>query len=273
MLDSQEILDRLPVQVWQSDATGQRIYFGKAITALSGTEMSNQWLDLVHDSDKEAVLKAYETAYADFLPFEIEYRIRLSNGKYNWFLDNGIPHRDENGSITFIGSSTNIDKQMKASICDSMTGLYNKGFFMEYLKKITSRGSKKGIAIIIADANGLKNINDNFGHPSGDMLIIEVANILNNSFRKEDVVSRTGGDEFAIMVSGIDSYDMEVFLEKKCQDIGDDIEEYNKKAKNPWRMSVAIGHATYYGQEIEQLIREADNAMYSNKKLVKSEVI
>ena len=85
------------------------------------------------------------------------------------------------------------------SFHDEMTGLYNRRYFENEMLRL-NKSRKLPISIIVTDIDGLKKINDNYGHKKGDEYIIMAAEILKKITRKEDIVSRIGGDEFAILL-------------------------------------------------------------------------
>lgn len=285
-----DILDSLPVLIWKSDLLGQKIFFGTTwskLTGLSGTEMSDKWLQFTHPNDETAIQEGYEKAMEDGGLLQFEYRIRFAGDKYNWFVDNGSPLFDETGNIIgFIGTSTNIDiqKEKQAELellvnCDKLTGLYNYRFYNEYLETMVNKRENQGLALIIADINGLKVVNDNLGHEQGSLLIKEVAKILRDTLRKEDVICRIGGDEFGIILSVDHGVDLEkgidevYLLNKVCKKVKNSIQQYNDESKAPWNVSVALGFSIFFGQDAKTIISKADEAMYQDKQLAKADVI
>ena len=85
------------------------------------------------------------------------------------------------------------------SFHDILTGIYNRSYFEEELKRLDTK-RQTPLSIIMGDVNGLKIVNDTFGHQTGDKLLIDAAMILKDICRKEDIVCRFGGDEFAILL-------------------------------------------------------------------------
>jgi len=115
-------------------------------------------------------------------------------------------------------------------------------------------------SIIVADINGLKLTNDSYGHKMGDKLLIVASEILKKSCREDDIICRVGGDEFVILLQGVDS--------KKAKEISDRIvEESNNATLDSVIVSLAIGHSTKKSKDkdILEVYKEADNKMYRNK--------
>jgi diguanylate cyclase (GGDEF)-like protein/PAS domain S-box-containing protein len=144
---------------------------------------------------------------------------------------------------------------------DELTGLYNRAFFEEELKRLdTSR--QLPLAIIVGDVNGLKLTNDVFGHLTGDKLLAKTAEILKKACRKEDIICRWGGDEFAMLLPHTDKE----IVNKICQRI---YSLSDKSADAPIQISISLGYAIKYKHEpITEVIKEAEERMYRNKLLV-----
>src|SRR6056297_2302327 len=110
---------------------------------------------------------------------------------------------DNNKTLGFLGIGLDITKRKqkeeeikRLSFYDQLTELYNRRYFENELKRL-DKSRQLPIIIIVGDMDNLKNINDNYGHKKGDEFIKKTGDILNNSVRKENVVARIGGDEFA----------------------------------------------------------------------------
>ena len=145
------------------------------------------------------------------------------------------------------------------SFHDIMTGVYNRSFFEEELKRLDAK-RQLPLSIIIGDIDGLKLVNDTLGHRKGDRLIGKVAGILKTSCRAEDIVCRWGGDEFAILLPKTDR----VTAEGIC----DRIRKACEKARGePIPMSVSLGVATKQDpdQKTKDVLREAEDMMYWKK--------
>ncbi|MGB9791064.1 MAG: diguanylate cyclase [Thermacetogeniaceae bacterium] len=147
------------------------------------------------------------------------------------------------------------------SMHDPLTGLYNRAYFEEEMRRL-SRGRRRPVGMIVCDIDGLKFINDTFGHDAGDAVLVAAADVLRSSFRKEDVVARVGGDEFAVLLPNTDR----VAVEAAAQRIRDAIARYN--STNPrihLSMSVGCSVSDDPHADINQLYKEADSDMYREK--------
>ena len=142
---------------------------------------------------------------------------------------------------------------------DQLTDLYNRRFFEEEMKRLDTQ-RKLPISIIMADLNGLKIINDSYGHEKGDEILKRTAKILKNSIRKEDVLARQGGDEFAILLPQTQK--------DEAQEVINRIKRKTDKTRDEViPISIALGVATKENKEqnIDNILKKADDNMYQNK--------
>lgn len=95
---------------------------------------------------------------------------------------------------------------------DGLTGLYNRAAYASALERLTADGAR--LALILLDVDLFKHVNDQYGHDVGDAVLKSVANTLQSSFRREDIVCRIGGDEFAVIMSHTDSGCKDLIREK-----------------------------------------------------------
>lgn len=157
------------------------------------------------------------------------------------------------------------------SVTDEMTGLLNRRGFVSLAGKTldASKTSRTSGIVLYGDIDGLKKINDNYGHAAGDKAIIAEAQLLKNSFRASDVIGRMGGDEFAIVAPslGISKYaEIRESLDKAC-------EEWNKESGEPFTLSISLGCVSYPvedvgadGYDLKTLLAMADSSLYFEKR-------
>lgn len=143
---------------------------------------------------------------------------------------------------------------------DGMTGLYNKS---KYQDMVTNTYAKEeNVAVIFWDINFLKKTNDTLGHEAGDLLIITIAESIQNVSNATDRGYRIGGDEFIMVMRG--AGEKEVL--KKIQDWEKTLETLKKEIDFP--VSVSVGYDFGHGANLDQIIHKADQMMYENKRIM-----
>jgi diguanylate cyclase (GGDEF)-like protein/PAS domain S-box-containing protein len=148
------------------------------------------------------------------------------------------------------------------SLHDMMTGVYNRTFFEEEMGRF-EKSRQYPISILLADMDNLKSINDKHGHAAGDLALQQVSDILKNCFREEDVIARIGGDEFSVLLPGVD----EVNANNSVLRIQQAIAESNSETLLPFKLQLSIGTATAdKGSLLSDYLKMADEAMYADKQ-------
>ena len=151
------------------------------------------------------------------------------------------------------------------SLHDLMTSLYNRAFFDEELARY-EKSRVRPISILVMDMDNFKAINDRLGHLGGDTALQNIANIIQSSFREEDVIARIGGDEFAVLLPSVDK----VLAQKAKERILKGVEKYNNENSDAMPLSLSIGFATAdKNGSLEEAFKQADEAMYLEKKTKK----
>lgn len=152
------------------------------------------------------------------------------------------------------------DKLRYVSNHDALTNLYNRGFFSEEMARL-EQGRRFPISILVADVDGLKNINDTLGHSAGDHFIQLAAQELKKGVRSEDILARIGGDEFAVLLPDTDAS----AADKVVRRIRASRAEFIWKRKR-WAVNISMGVATAERKEpLSDLLILADKRMYEDK--------
>lgn len=155
------------------------------------------------------------------------------------------------------------------SLSDDLTGLYNRrGFFLhaeQQIKLYRSRESERCVWLLVGDIDGLKEINDQFGHNEGSAAIKHAAELLTKTFRDADILSRPGGDEFmALMLNTLDEV-----AQRVPERLEVNFANFNADSGLPYKVEMSIGMAKVgfdRGTNLVDIINEADGVMYENKR-------
>jgi diguanylate cyclase (GGDEF)-like protein len=198
-----------------------------------------------------------------------------NSNEYDWFLYRGkVVSRDEDGiPIRVAGIVSNITEKKRheqelqyLSNHDTLTGLFNRAYFDAEMTRM-AQSRQYPISLVLADIDGLKPVNDNFGHTEGDQLIRQAAQALQLAFRGEDVVARIGGDEFAVILQKADAVAVKEAIKRvrKCQVL---INEGN----SDYSLSISLGSATAErSEQLQEAFKLADSRMYYYKIRRKSQ--
>jgi diguanylate cyclase (GGDEF)-like protein/PAS domain S-box-containing protein len=161
-----------------------------------------------------------------------------------------------------------LEQKLQAiSITDELTGLYNRrGFFILSLQQLKlARRTGKNALLFFADLDKLKWINDTMGHQEGDAALLETARILKDTFRESDIISRMGGDEFAVMAIDINDETAKILLSR----LQTFFNAHNGRETRKYMLSLSVGVAQYDPQNpvsLDVLISRADTLMYEEKR-------
>jgi diguanylate cyclase (GGDEF)-like protein len=161
-------------------------------------------------------------------------------------------------------------KTLDLAIKDGLTGLYTHRYFQEILNQELEKAKKYSypLTLLMIDTDKFKQYNDTFGHPEGDKLLKNIANILTKDVRKNDYVCRYGGDEFAIILVNTKKQDAYHIAERIRQ-------SYSVLKKGDIQVSASIGIASYPDDAItkDDLIKKADEALYEAKRSGRNRVV
>lgn len=145
------------------------------------------------------------------------------------------------------------------SFHDHLTGLYNRRYFETELKRLDTERNLP-ITVIMGDLNGLKLVNDSFGHVVGDKLLVRAAEVMKTNCRLDEIIARTGGDEYAILLPGIDGSIAEKLIDRIKRSL-------EKETMRGVDVSVSFGYATKTStsEGMAEVLKKAEDQMYNNK--------
>jgi diguanylate cyclase (GGDEF)-like protein/PAS domain S-box-containing protein len=154
-----------------------------------------------------------------------------------------------------------------SSLKDDLTGLFNRRGLLKQAAPYFdfARRQKEKLLLLFIDLDGMKKINDEFGHNEGDNALIQTAEILNRSFRSSDIIARLGGDEFTVLVT-----DLTANKEDAITRLNENLKAYNASETCSHKLAFSIGVATLEPERMtcfEELLEQADQAMYEQKRM------
>ena len=269
--------------IWDWDAASETAYFSPRWNELVGlppvakVDRLEGWFDRVHPDDV-AELRRVVRAKPDGERhhFEHEHRLRHESGDYIWVYARGVVLADEKGNpVRMAGSISSIAKRKETehqlihrALHDPLTGLPNRVLFIDRLQQALRRFKRdeaQRFAVLYFDLDRFKFVNDSLGHSAGDSLLVSIARRLMSVIRPGDTVARMGGDEFAVLVSDIEDESDTTQVAERIHNLFQ--QEFSIAGRGMYTSaSIGVAIATPQYQSPEEILRDADLAMYRAKR-------
>jgi diguanylate cyclase (GGDEF)-like protein len=150
---------------------------------------------------------------------------------------------------------------------DGLTELYNRRYFYERFQEglARARTSKQALALIVMDIDGLKKINDEYGHAVGDVMIANLAKVIDKHIRTSDVPARLGGDEFAVLMPDTDKRGAFSLAQRLWQELEDQPMYEHDGMRLMLNVSIGVSGFPWGGEDVDEMMHWADSDMYANK--------
>lgn len=270
--------------IWDRNAVTGEIEYSPGWKALIGygeDELSsdiNDSYSRVHPDDLSYVQAAIQAHFdGKTQSYAVEHRIRCKDGSYKWISSRGkVVSRDAKGKpLRMVGTSNDISelKRVQAELeelatVDSLTQLFNRRHFMAKIEAELSRlqrSAGKPSAVLMADLDHFKRINDTWGHAVGDVVLKHFAGLLLKELRKSDFAGRIGGEEFAVVLGGADVANAQVFASRLQEHLAQDPAQTDGQ---PVAVTISIGIAIMDddAESTQEVLRRADQALYQAKE-------
>jgi diguanylate cyclase (GGDEF)-like protein/PAS domain S-box-containing protein len=243
---------------------------------------------VLHPDDRDRVLAGFAEMHRSGEPFGCEYRLIGRDGRTVWIYDAAVVVHDDVGEPRFAQgymidiserrrseealrlSQAQLQEQMQQiehqALHDSLTDLPNRLLFQDRAQQALLRAIRTGtgFTVMLLDLDRFKDVNDTLGHPSGDLLLCEIAGRLQGSLRASDTVARLGGDEFGVVAPGLGDAPSARALADKLRA---ELSQPAQLGGLAIEVEASAGIAIYpeHGDDVETLLRHADVSMYVSK--------
>lgn len=267
--------------IWEVDPQGRYTYASPAVRDILGFPaaevIGRRFSDFFHPDDRDTLQTEVFEIFNRRQPFRGQVnRCLHRDGRTVWLSSSGVPVLAEDGRLlgyrgvdADVSELKDMELRLKeAALTDELTGLLNRRGFVtlsEHQIAVAQR-ERRPLALLFADVDNMKPINDQHGHAFGDQALADLARILRQTFRRSDVIGRLGGDEFALLLMVTEAVDIE---NRIIGNLHDAVTRFNQQGQRPYTLSVSVGYATCAAGDhcsLDALLVAADRLMYEHKR-------
>ncbi|HWA99478.1 MAG TPA: EAL domain-containing protein, partial [Pirellulales bacterium] len=280
--------------IWDWNLETDQTYYSPRFKQLLAYEASAaiDWKQLIHPDDRENTLAALQSHLDYAVPFDVTCRLMTSEQSPRWVRLRGEATKSEHGiarrmagSLSDMTALKEFEEQLiSAALLDKLTSLPNRALLLDRLQHMmarAARGAEYHYAVMFIDFDRFKIINDSLGHDVGDSLLREIADRLRNNIRSVDSVSRCalghttarlGGDEFVVLLDDLAApEDIHIVAERLLTVLSKPYQLGAHEVHSTASVGVVCGSPNYTGAD--ELLRDADTAMYEAKRLGKARYV
>jgi diguanylate cyclase (GGDEF)-like protein/PAS domain S-box-containing protein len=269
---------------WDSPGRSERLAWTDEMYRLAGLlpqsvmVTARLWLDVTHPADRQRLETSLRQAFAKPGPFELAQRLVLPTGEIRHLAVRGeVEHDAEGRPLRAWGSAQDVTERhrvqeelRRTALTDPLTGLGNRLLLVDRLRKWiaaldgSADSRHRYVTVIAVDLDGLKRVNDTYGHATGDDLLRETARRLRSVVRDRDLVARLGGDEFVLLCAGVDTEGASRLAERIVTEIGSPY--LLPGGVTAWSgASVGVTVTDDPRDDVDRLLAQADRALYAAK--------
>ncbi len=274
------ILSQTENVIFECDMDGNNAYFSEKWNEMFGYDLSCSNIkdrintdSHLHPDDIPLAVSTLRALQKDSSYADIDVRIAKADGRYLWCEARINVQRDQSGiPLKMVGVIINIDEKKRSVQAlqnraerDALTNLLNKDASKYYIESfLSSPNNQECSALLVIDLDNFKQVNDQYGHMFGDIIISQSAEEIRKLFRTDDVVGRIGGDEFIVLMKNIPSLDL---LRDRLSSLISvfDTTLHDRVPEADLGCSVGVALYPQHGTTYNVLFRRADQALYQVK--------
>lgn len=279
------IFEQVVEGIFRTDSAGKLVEVNPAMSAMFRYESPQALLaEVTHLTELfhcDKAKRSYREIFSSGAAIKgLQAEMRRSDGSSLWVEISAGPlggdcdpdkRETAEGAVGVIADVTErlcmMEEMCRLARTDSMTGLWNRGYFCELARReiAVSRRSGRALAVLLLDVDHFKGVNDTYGHDAGDRALISLAETLRETIREVDIPARYGGEEFCVLLPGISPEGACTAAERIRSAIEGGSVPFEDGS---FRVTVSIGIAFFRspGMTLDQLLKHADIALYGAKK-------
>ena len=273
----QAIVENAPNLIWRAGTDAKCDYFNKTWLHFTGRTMEQEngdgWAQGVHPEDLERCVQTYTEHFAKREAFEMEYRLKRYDGQWRWINDRGTPYSNADGAFAgYIGSCMDVTERVQGHLYkeqaekDGLTEVLSRQYWLQLQVQRFEKAKRNGAGMVLAmlDIDHFKQINDTYGHLTGDSALRLFASVVEKHIREADLLGRYGGDEFVIVFYNASIQAAQSVMER----IHGSLNVIALKAgSDNIVLNMSVGLCDIREAESpEQMLQIADQRMYEQKK-------
>lgn len=251
------------------------------VSAAEAQSNPERLFEVIHPDDVSKVHESIEASRQNLTEWICDYRI-TREGRTRWVRGVSRPERNPDGSTTWHGVITDIDDQKQLefqlealSVTDELTGLYNRRYLLRKLEELLDESARYGhpFSLLSLDIDFFKTVNDSWGHLTGDTVLRKVASLIEQRTRKPDIVARTGGEEFIVLMPHTTLSDARHVAESLR--IGLETETFVSENNTTFNVTLSAGVVSWDKRisSVQELLSACDQLLYRAKRAGRNQVV
>lgn len=279
------ILDNVDAYIYMKDDNRHFRYVNDRVAKLFGLPakdiIGKRDIDVISQADADHFWQTDKLAFESNDKVIINETLKAADNKIHHYLSVKVPCHFKDDYKTLIGFSTDVTElyQLKEKFeqlanIDELTGLYNRRYFFDNANREFNRAERhqQALAVISIDVDRFKTINDKYGHPVGDQVLVKVAQLITPTVRSEDIFARIGGEEFSILLPNTSRHESQQTAERLRHLLDNNPISITDDISLPIKISLGVSVLKAADTSFQDLYARSDIALYKAKSMGRNNV-